>query len=157
MKPEAYLIHSAPGRCRIRIPAKRYDEDYFQHIDATLSDIPGIVQMRTNPLAASILILHDQEELSSDDLLAQLQGFEHFSLTEQVYSHTVWEQAVNGLDTFDHQLKTITAGRFDYKSLLFVVLVIMAVRQLQQGAVLGPAAALFWYALQVLTKDKHSS
>ena len=68
----------------------------------------------------------------------------------------MWEKAVSGLERFDELLKESTSGHIDFKSLLFILLFLMAVRQLQKGVVFGAAATLFWYALEVLTKDNPS-
>jgi hypothetical protein len=149
----ATVTHTAPGRCRFKIPAKRHDVDYFQSLQETLLNTSGVNSVETNPLTAGLLILYDREQLQLDDLTTLLQSSHHFELTERIDTRTVWEKAVNGAERFDQQLKEITAGQIDSKSLLFIVLLLMAVRQLQQGVVFGAASTLFWYALQVLNKD----
>ncbi|KPJ94881.1 MAG: hypothetical protein AMJ53_04200 [Gammaproteobacteria bacterium SG8_11] len=152
----AYLVHAAPGRCRFKIPSKRGDAEYFHILRETLLDTPGVEQVQVNPLTASALIFYDTEQVDVDDLTAKLQSATQCELSDRpMDTQTVWEKAVAGVDTFDQHLKEITSGQFDFKSLLFIVLVIMAIRQLQQGAVFGAASTLLWYALQVLMKDKN--
>jgi hypothetical protein len=151
----AYLTHTAPGRCRFKIPSKRRDAAYFQALKDALMDNSGVEQVQANPLTASVLIFYNSEQVDVNDLTAQLQNANQFELSDgPMETQTIWEKAVEGVDTIDHQLKEITSGQIDFKSLLFVMLFMMAIRQLQQGAVFGAASTLFWYALQVLMKDK---
>jgi hypothetical protein len=152
-----YLIHSAPGRCRFKIPSKRHDAAYFQNMKEDLLNISGIERIDANPLTASVLILYDPQQVQLNDLSAQLETAEHFepTETETMQVQTVWERATSGLDSFDQLLKESTSGHIDFKSLLFIILFMMAIRQLHQGVIFSAAATLFWYALQVLIKDKN--
>ena len=120
----------------------------------TLTNTAGIERIEANPLTASILVFYDSERVQLSDVTMQLRTAKHFELTDRVHTQTVWEQAVGGIDRIDQQLKEITAGQIDFKSALFIMLFMMAIRQLQQGSVFGAASTLFWYALQVLLKDK---
>ena len=151
-----HLVHSAPGRCRFKIPGKRHDTEYFQDLESELQNTAGIERIEVNPLTASVLVFYDSTRLQLQDLTKQLQSTEHFELTdaETVPTQTVWQRAASGLDSVDQMLQESTAGQIDFKSLLFIVLFIMAIRQLQQGVVFSAAATLFWYALQTLIKDK---
>ena len=152
----AFLTHTAPGRCRFKIPSKRRDAAYFQALKDALLETSGVEQVQANPLTASVLIFYNTEQVDLNDLTAQLQTANQFELSDRpMDTQTVWEKAVEGVDTIDHQLKEITSGQIDFKSLLFILLFMMAIRQLQQGAVFGAASTLFWYALQVLMKDKN--
>ena len=151
----AYLAHTAPGRCRFKIPSKRRDAGYFQALRDTLLDTSGVEQVEVNPLTASVLVFYDAEQVNLNELTAHLQTANQFELTNRpIDTQTVWEKAVDGVDTIDQQLKEITTGQIDFKSLLFIVLVMMTVRQLQQGAVFAPAITLIWYVSQMLTKDR---
>ena len=152
----AYLTHTAPGRCRFKIPSKRRDAEYFHTLRETLLDTSGVKQVQVNPLTASVLIFYDTEQVDVHDLTAQLQSANQFELSDgPMETQTVWEQAVDGVGNIDQQLKEITLGQIDFKSLLFILLVMMAVRQLQQGVVFAPAITLIWYVLQMLTQDKN--
>lgn len=152
----AYLTHTAPGRCRFKIPSRRRDVEYFHDLREALLDTGGVEQVQANPLTASVLVLYDTEQVDLNDLTAQLQTANQFEISDRpMDTQTVWEKAVVGVGNIDQQLKEITSGQIDFKSLLFVMLVMMAVRQLQQGVVFAPAITLIWYALQMLTKDKN--
>ena len=151
---QAYVAHTAPGRCRFKIPSMRHDTAYFQSMKETLANTSGIERVETNPLTASILVFYDSERVQLKDVTMRLQAAKHFELTDRVHIRTVWEKAVSGIDNIDQQLKEITAGQIEFKSALFIMLFMMALRQLQQGSVFGAASTLFWYAFQVLLKDK---
>jgi hypothetical protein len=155
MKSAAHITHSAPGRCRLKIPSKRHDADYFQFLKEKFIETDGIEQVNTNPIAASVLILYNDEHLSFEELQAHLQRSEHFELTAQSQSVAGLGSAIQGINHIDKLLKNTTSGQINFNALLFIVLVIIAVRQLRQGAVFGPASTLFWYALQILAKEKN--
>jgi hypothetical protein len=151
----AYITHTAPGRCRFKIPCKRRDAAYFQTLREALLDTSGVEQVQTNPLTASVLILYDAEQVDINDLTAQLQTANQFELSDRpIDNQTVWEKALSGFESLDNQLKQSTSGQFDSKSLLLVVLIIMAIRQMQQGVVFAPAITLILHALQMLIRNQ---
>jgi hypothetical protein len=155
MKPEAYITHSAPGRCRLKIPSKRHDADYFDIVKEEFAAIEGVEQVNINPVTTSILILYNHEHLGFDALQTQLQESEHIELMSQNPPlPPMLDSAVQRVNNIDSLLKTATSGYINFNALLFIVLVTMAVRQLQQGAVFGPASTMLWYALQILMKEK---
>lgn len=156
MKPPAYTSHSAPGRYRLRIPSKRYDTEYFTALESDIAaSNPDIGSVIVNPVSASVLILYDQQLLNSQELLAQLNETEHFEISTTPANKTsIFENASKQVTKFDKHLRESTEEHLDLQSLLFIVFVLMAVRQLRSGAIFGPAATLFWYALQILMKKK---
>jgi copper chaperone CopZ len=153
-KCPGFLVHSAPGRCRFKIPDKRHDAAYFQDLKAKLQNMGGVERIDINPLTASVLIGFDSSQIQVQALSEQLQAADYFELSDSMPTQTVWQRASSGLDRFDHMLQESTSGQIDFKSLLFILLFIMAIRQLHQGVIFSAAATLFWYALQVLLKDE---
>lgn len=154
MKTSAYLTHSVPGRCRMKIPDKRHDINYFESLLPQLNEVAGITQVLVNPLTASVLIQYQEQTLSLQDLKSRLGTMPQFELTSEPKALAVWQDASNRLTGIDNILKQGSAGQFDFRSLLFIVFVILAVRQLQQGAILGSASNLLWYAAQLIMAKK---
>ena len=64
---DTYLSHVSKGRLRLRIPSKKRDAAFFSELQAVLSAIPGLDQVKVNPLSGSLLILHSElpEEMAS--------------------------------------------------------------------------------------------
>lgn len=158
MDPAAYVIHSAPGRCRLKIPTMRHSAEYFEQLKLDLIQTEGVEHVQANPLTASVLVLYDDQVLAFEALKSYFDTSAHFELTDQASAEntnvTIWENAAKQLTTFDNQLKETTSGHMDFRSLVFIVFVVLAIRQLQRGAVFGPAATLLWYAVQLLMKKK---
>lgn len=65
MKPSAYFTHTAPGRCRVKIPEKRHDSDYFKLLLADITNIKGVTQAAANPVSASVLVLNKAGAVSA--------------------------------------------------------------------------------------------
>lgn len=152
MKPSAYFTHTTPGRCRVKIPDKRHDIDFFKLLQTDIAGIQGVTQVAANPVSASVLVLYDNRSLALNDLQSQLQGSRYFELSKAPESMTVWQHASRHLEFFDEKLKQGSAGHLDYRSVLFILFIFLAIKQVQKGAVLGAASTLFWSALQLLEK-----
>ena len=153
---QGYVVHSTPGRCRIKIPAKRNDKDYFDALKNAVSTQAGVTQVEINPVTAAILVVYNQTLINQEQITEYLRSQGQFQpgTEEQIPTTTLWEKANAALEALDRQLLQGTAGQIDVRSLLFVVLVVSAIRQLRQGAVFGPSATLFWYALGLLMSGK---
>jgi hypothetical protein len=154
MKPTAYITHSAPGRYRLRIPDKRHDQDFFAGLEPDLAAIEGVERIVTNPVTASVLVMYS-DAAPIDNISEQLAASRHFSVTTQARElEPLWQRASRFLGNIDSELTKNTSGYVDGRSLLFVVLVMLAIRQLQRGSVFGPAFSLLWFASQLLNKNK---
>jgi hypothetical protein len=157
--PSAYIKHQLPGRVRLKIPQKRGDFRYFDRIAELFTDCPGITQLQLNPPAASILICHGTEtDFLNIAEFAQTNGL--FTLTEQPEEETfsipylpIPTLTTTGLSRVDESLLDFSQGRLDGRSLLFLALIGLAVRQMAKGNIMGPATTLLWYAFSLLKEE----
>lgn len=154
MKPNAFFIHTAPGRCRIKIPEKRHDTEFFEALEPDLINVVGVKRVSINTLTASILIHYHEQELPFEQLQSYLDKISHFEMGGEPKSIAIWEDASQRLTSFDSILKEGSAGQIDFRSLLVILFVLLAVRQLQQGNILGSASNLLWYATQLVMGKK---
>lgn len=154
MKPVGYLIHTAPGRYRLKIPAKRHDMAFFENLEDEFGGIAGVETVRLNTVTASVLIEYERDDDLRDQLMSRLSSSEHFELVEEPMPVAIWQDASNRLKSIDAFLKDSSGGQVDFRSVLFVLFVLLAVRQLQQGSVLGSASNLLWYATQLIMNKK---
>ena len=67
-KLHAQIVHSIPGRLRIKVPAAQDQIAYFADLQQRLLAAEGIRSVRVSPAAASLVIVHDERV----DLLALL-------------------------------------------------------------------------------------
>ena len=153
MSPSAHVVHALPGRVRIKIPSKQGDMRYFSRLYEKLTSYPGMTAMHTNYMTESLLVEHPAMKLMQLQQYAKKRQL--FSLDDLEYrSKAVWEKASLGLEAIDSKLTGITKGDVDFRSVVFLVLLVLAVRQLFRGQILAPAATLFWYALELLIIPK---
>jgi hypothetical protein len=159
--PSAYIKHQLPGRVRLKIPQKRGDFGYFDRIAELFTGCPGITQLQLNPPAASILICHEIEiDFLNFTEFAQANGL--FTIVEQPYEETftipylpIPKLTSTGLNRIDESLMDLSQGRLDGRSLLFLSLIGLAVRQMAKGHIMGPASTLLWYAFSVLKAENN--
>ena len=161
--PSAYIKHQLPGRVRLKIPQKRGDFRYFDRIAEIFTDCPGITQLQLNPPAASILICHVTEtDFLNIAEFAQTNGL--FTIIEQPEEETfsipylpIPKLTSKGLNRVDESLMDFSKGRLDGRSLLFLTLIGLAVRQVTQGNIMGPASTLLWYAFSLLKEENEKT
>lgn len=160
-EPFAYIKHQLPGRVRLKIPQKKGDFHYFDRIAESLAGCTGITRLQLNPPAGSILICHDIEtHFLNISEFAQTNGL--FTIIEQPEEEAftipylpIPMLASTGLNRFDESLMDFSRGRLDGRSLLFLGLIGLAVRQITKGHILGPASTLLWYAFSVLKAENN--
>lgn len=153
MNPVAHVAHQIHGRVRIRVPSRRGDTAYFANVYESLTAFPAIEELRVNPVAGSVIINHSDSSL--DPLKQYAQEKQLFILEETDYQPEVLlQRASSGLASIDSGMKKITAGDFDLRSALFILLIAVAIRQLLRGHVVGPASTLLWQALGLVLATK---
>jgi hypothetical protein len=157
MTPYAYVSHASAGRLRIRIPSKRRNAPYFEEIEVALAEYPGVTKVTTQPLTASVLIIYDKS-FDLAEVTALAEQAELFVLSpKKARFATITEVATLRLRTMDDQMRDLTGGLMDLRSLLFVMLLAMAIRQLLRGNIMAPALTLIAFALQVLNLEQTSA
>jgi hypothetical protein len=62
---------------------------------------------------------------------------------------TAVEQVMNGLVHVDRALQSSASGSTDVRSLLFLLMLVLAAVQLARGRVLVPAISFLWYAIDL--------
>jgi hypothetical protein len=53
------VVHTVPGRTRLRVPERQHDPPYFADVARRFSDQPLVKPVAVNPHTASILLQHD--------------------------------------------------------------------------------------------------
>lgn len=73
----AFLIHAVPGRLRLRIEYLRQDRTYGVHLQQQIQSLTGVISIRVNPEARSIVVDYQvhigQETQTQAELLQFLQ------------------------------------------------------------------------------------
>lgn len=160
MSPNAFVKHQLPGRVRLKIPQKKGDFHYFDDLAERFANCRGITQLQLNPPSASLLICHEPD-LSFPKIVefAEENGlFTLIDMPDDYEAITIPKLPITvltstGLTRIDTSLLNFSQGRLDGRSLLFLALIGLAIRQMTRGHIMAPAATLLWYALQVLERE----
>lgn len=147
MSATAHIVHRAPGRLRLRIPARRRDTGYFGELAERLARLPGVESVRADSLSAGVLILH--RGVGEAELAAACEGLAELSEVPPPARRAI-DQAAAALERADAALRQASGGRSDTASLVFLLLAALALVQLGRGQVLAPASSLLWHALELV-------
>lgn len=66
LAPHTEVVHHIPGRVRIKILPSGFRMAQDMDMDAMIQQIPGISQIRVNPVARSLVIEYDKNRLPYD-------------------------------------------------------------------------------------------
>lgn len=153
MTPASFITHQMPGRTRIRIPAMRRNEAYFQNVQKALQECKGVAGVETNPLTASVLVYHFS---SLDEIKEFAEGRNLFLIeAKPAPSKALPSERISArLKSLDQRIMAITGGRLDGKEAAFSGLLLAAAYQVFKGSVLPAGATLVWYALILMTQKQ---
>lgn len=152
----ARIVHHIPGRLRLRIPDRRGDTVFFSHLSECLGRCAGIESITVKPQTACVvftchpnLALADIVEWGRDKCGLNIQQ----PLT--VAHPSVADAVGRGLGGVDRGMARFSGGVVDLRSLLFIVLVILIIRQLRRGQLVGPVSSLLLSALDITGLGRH--
>ncbi|MDB5408266.1 MAG: uncharacterized protein JWL84_3178 [Rhodospirillales bacterium] len=151
MKAKAYVVHSLPGRVRIKVPERRGDSDFFDDIKRRLERLDGVSHVATNPVTGSILVQHEGEIA---DLVMQALGADIGNLLElALHAPPVAQRLCLEMAAIDRNIKRVTAGELDLGTLASLGLLAMAAGQLLYRRQPAIAVSMSWYASELLRRS----
>lgn len=132
--PQAEIVHTLPGRTRLRIAARRGQGTFFAAVATGLLSLPGVSQVNIRPLTGSILIEHGQtlEEICEGAEKSRL-----FVLADAPWAPPDKSAVFARLLAIDPRM-AVAAG-----------LGLLALWQVRKGTILPQAATLAWYAAEL--------
>jgi len=149
----AHVVHQLPGRLRLRIPEHRKDEAFFDSLAGRLREIEDIISVSRDALTASLLIHHQVPEDRIWSFLEEL-----LELTLQPAPATATAYSLSsvgaGIQAVNHSLQRASGGATDLRTLLFLLLVGLAIRQILRGQIMIPATGLLWNAFELALRYK---
>jgi hypothetical protein len=149
MHPTAELKHALAMRTRIRVRGKRGDPEYFSYVVQELEKLSVIHEVQANDQTGSILINHG--EGAREKIIEHAQSNGLFTLEESPQGwKPMLQEAAAGLSNMDVSFNRVTGGSLDFRSVLYVTLIIMTLVQIMRGQIFAPAATMFWYAIDLL-------
>lgn len=150
--PDAHLVHSIPGRMRVRVPRQRRNRRYFSRVQSRLQKLSGVKSVVVNALSGSILILHDlgEEELrhyAEENALFRI-------VAEVVAAIPLSERLAEHLDTIDDTIRKATGGTLDFRGMAVLALAVVGGVQLVRKKTLPEGTSLLWYASTLLREKR---
>ena len=144
----AHIVHSLPGRTRLKVPDRRGEPRYFTHLSERLSQCAGIVRIQTNPRTGSLLLEHT---VPLAQLAAFAQANQLFTLAPpESLQQEITQSTQAGLRWLNRQFAQAGEGLLNLRVVLIVGLAGLTFIQVARGQILMPATNLLWFLAQVL-------
>ena len=152
MVPAAHIVHRLRGRLRLKIPEKRWDKEWLSEAASQLEKLGGVDKVDVSAVSGSLLI-HHQPDAAVEQ---RLSGPGLFQIIDVPISDPpLLDRVADGIHRSDRALQRRTAGRTNLRTLLILVLVILAFVQTLRGRVMVPAISLLLFAAQLALMAKH--
>ncbi|MBD2448785.1 hypothetical protein H6G76_16815 [Nostoc sp. FACHB-152] len=150
------IISDTPGRLRLRIAPSHREAGEMQRIAKMLNAQPNISQVKTNMHNGSIVIHHDRNDESLQNVLATLKdiGIIFAEIATESHSETAATVA-NAVYDLNSRVEKATSGSVDLRIIFPLSLAMLSIRQLlKQGLRLEiiPWYVLAWYAFDSFIK-----
>lgn len=152
MPPIATVAHYSDGRTRLKVLNKLWDDEYFRSVQEVLRKLPGVASVETNPVTASILILHDL------DLSRLLKAAEERELFQVKGAGIPVAPATENLETalkdaknhLNRELKDLTGGEIDLKAMIAFAYFGFSIVQIRRKSFLPAAWVMAMQGLDTL-------
>lgn len=145
--PFAFVTHQVDGRVRLRVPAMRRQDEYFERMRQRLASLPGLRRLTTNTRTASVLIEYSGQIEALDELGPRLGLFE---IQNRPHPHSLSEWLYTITTHPDDILKRVTDGRVDAAGLVALALTGMGISQIVRGHALPAGWTLLWNATNLV-------
>ncbi|HXX82138.1 MAG TPA: hypothetical protein VEI46_11355 [Thermodesulfovibrionales bacterium] len=156
MLPTAHISHQTTGRLRIKIPARKGDNTYFNALKEHFSALEGVRDLQLNPTTGSVLILHT---LDNQSVAQYATANNMFSLTgANPSSASLHLRVTETFKGMNNQVRAFTSGEINIGSLAFLGLMGAGIYQIGKGNFTAiPWYTAFWYALNIFLKSQDAS
>lgn len=150
------IISDTPGRLRLRVASSHRQAGEIQRIAKMLNAQPNISQVKTNVHNGSIVIHHDRNDESWQNVLATLKdiGIIFAEIATETHTETAATVA-NAVCDLNGKVEKATNGAVDLRIIFPLSLAMLSIRQLlKQGLRLEiiPWYVLAWYAFDSFIK-----
>ena len=149
--PQASICHQSAHRLRVKIASRKGDASYFAKVVKSLSGLRKFQHLAANPLTGSVLFIG--ENLDAGEIAAYAREHGHFGLmAAEPPNLPLMHSLVQPVASVDWSLRTITGGKIDLPSGIFVALLGAGIYQLARGRfIVPPWYTAFWYAFGLVS------
>lgn len=143
----ARVVHSIPGRTRLRTRGVKGDAAALSALQSALEATRGVQNVHVNPVTGSVLVEHDAD---IDDVLRDAEGRGALRVEHEVREPYL-AHIHRALAQSDQRLKEVSSGRVDLETLSFVGFVAGGIYQCFNGHALPAGVTLMRYAVELAT------
>lgn len=149
------IAHQTEGRTRLRALERPVEPLELLALADGVGDLPGVDAVDCRTTTGSLVIEHPEH--SWDEIVEQVvsAGIALVALED------LPRVAADGLapvratvGRVDGLMSRLTAGGVDMRTLSFVLMLGLALRQMMRGQVMVPAMSFIWYASEILIKSR---
>ena len=144
MKPKAYVVHRTPNRIRIRVPARKKDQDFFQKCLQEVLMLETKYKIEINFVLGTLLFIGAEDPM---EVVYTLEKLGHFEVTAQPEKNTraavpLSQQIHQTINLADQTLKESSNGTLSFYSASALALFGLGVFQLARGTAIGSTTSL---------------
>jgi hypothetical protein len=149
--PRASLCHQSADRLRVKVASRKGDAGYFTNVVKSLSGLRTFKDLTANPLTGSVVFIG--ANLDADEIAAYASANKLFHLTTaKPASLPLMHSIVQPVASIDRSLRTISGGKLDLPSGIFLALLGSGIYQLVRGRFSAPPwYTAFWYAFGLVS------
>lgn len=151
MLPEAYVVHTARTRLRVRIPCKRGVSSYFSMLQEVFEAQSIVKSVSVNPRTGGALLITEADVGTIADIAVQHEVFALSSRHRR--RNTLIDRISDSVKATNGRLMRFTGGELDLASAVFLFMLVSGVYQVMRGNLTAPAwYAAFYYAHHFFTR-----
>lgn len=145
--PEARIVHSVPGRTRLRTRGMKGNDEYFDELASALTSIAGVQRVSVNSRTESVLLEHDAPIARIIEEAEQRGYLRHDTTPPESYLASI-DRAIKETDI---RLKAASSGKVDLETVTFVGFIASGIYQMFNNHGLPAGVTLFRYAVELAT------
>lgn len=155
MTTTAWVVHRMAGRLRLRLPDRTGDAAFLTDLAESARRLPGVLAVRANPLATSVVIEHEVADRETIDTLLRVLGLE---LVEgEPPAEPPLRVLAAGLGELERGVRAVSGNAADLRTLGFLALAGAGLVQILRGHPLSAGSSLLWHAADLLRELAPSS
>jgi heavy-metal-associated domain-containing protein len=145
--PLARVVHSIPGRARLRASEIKGDERALEALRSALEDTPGVQNVQVSARTGSLLL---EYQGSIEAVLDEAERRGHLRV-DDVQPEPYLAQLHRALGESDQRLRYVSRGKLDLETLSFMGFVAGGVYQVFNGHGLPAGVTMLRYAVELVT------
>ena len=152
MLPGAYIVHQLNSRVRLRLDEMRHNDEFFDQAIDELSTLDCLSNFNTNRVSGSIVLHYADSEWSVvADELEKLNLFKIVKVEKKMRSPAMGP-VLSNIHRLNREIYQGSNGRVDLRTIAYLALMLLTIRQILQGHILGPALPMLMHAWSLAEK-----